>query len=219
MNTTLAPLRQTKTILLTTFGRNGTPVATPVSIAFDGDRAFFRTWNTAHKAKRLRNNPNVEVAPSTLRGEPTGPAIPAKASMLEGRDARLAAKALARPPLPAGGPRADRPPPDAFPHDALRAEEHDMSRQTTEVIDEASKWTVGLGIITLALAPLALPMLVLTAVALVALALPLIAVGLVAAIVAVPVLLIRRLRRRFIRRSRPATVPRARPPSSRPASS
>jgi uncharacterized protein len=96
MDTTLAPLRQTKTILLTTFGRNGTPVATPVSIAFDGDRAFFRTWNTAHKAKRLRNNPNVEVAPSTLRGEPTGPAIPAKASMLEGRDARLAAKALAR---------------------------------------------------------------------------------------------------------------------------
>jgi hypothetical protein len=89
-----------------------------------------------------------------------------------------------------------------------------MSRQTTEVIDEASKWTVGLGIITLALAPLALPMLVLTAVALVPLALPLIAVGLVAAIVAVPVLLIRRLRRRLIRRSRPATVPRARPASS-----
>jgi uncharacterized protein len=96
MDTTLGPLRQTKTILPTTFRRNGTPVATPVSIAFDGDRAFFRTWTTAHKAKRLRNNPNVKVAPSTLRGEPTGPAIPAKASMLEGCDARLAAKALAR---------------------------------------------------------------------------------------------------------------------------
>jgi hypothetical protein len=94
-----------------------------------------------------------------------------------------------------------------------------MNSRTTEVIDEVSKWTVGLGIITLTLAPLALPILVLTAVALVPLALPLIAVGLVAAIVAVPVLLIRRLRRRVIRRSRPATVPMARPPSSRQASS
>jgi PPOX class probable F420-dependent enzyme len=97
MDTTLAPLRQTKTILLTTFRRNGTPVATPVSIAFDGDRAFFRTWNTAHKAKRLRNNPPQRRGSSLdPEDEPTGPAIPAKASMLEGRDARLAAKALAR---------------------------------------------------------------------------------------------------------------------------
>jgi PPOX class probable F420-dependent enzyme len=96
MDATLEQLRQTKTILLTTFKRDGTPVATPVSIAFDGDRAFFRTWDTAHKAKRLRNNPNVEVAPSTLRGEPTGPALPAKAALLEGREARVAAKTLSR---------------------------------------------------------------------------------------------------------------------------
>jgi uncharacterized protein len=95
MDPTLAPLRRTKTILLTTFKRDGSPVPTPVSIAFDGDRAFFRTWETAHKVRRLRNNPKVEVAPSTLRGEPTGPAIPAKAALLEGSEARAAAKALA----------------------------------------------------------------------------------------------------------------------------
>ncbi len=83
MRTTPEALRQTKTILLTTYRRDRTPVATPVSIAFDGDRAFFRTWHKAQKAKRLRNNPNVEVAPSTLRGEPTGPAIPAKATLLK----------------------------------------------------------------------------------------------------------------------------------------
>jgi hypothetical protein len=40
MNASLAPLRNTKTILLTTFKKDGTPVATPVSIAFDGDRAW-----------------------------------------------------------------------------------------------------------------------------------------------------------------------------------
>lgn len=92
----LEPLRQTKTILLTTFKRDGTPVDTPVSIAFEGDRAFFRTWDSAHKTTRLRNNPDVEVAPSTLRGTPTGPAIRAQATLLNGREARLAAKALAQ---------------------------------------------------------------------------------------------------------------------------
>jgi uncharacterized protein len=60
------------------------------------DRAFFRTWHKAHKTKRLRNNPNVEAAPSTLKGDPTGPAIDAHARLLEGREAQVAARALAR---------------------------------------------------------------------------------------------------------------------------
>jgi len=96
MSPALEPLRQTKTILLTTYKRDGTPVGTPVSIAFDDDRAFFRTWHTAHKTRRLRNNPDVEASPSTLKGEPTGPPIRARARLLEGREARVAAKALAR---------------------------------------------------------------------------------------------------------------------------
>jgi PPOX class probable F420-dependent enzyme len=67
-----------------------------VSIAFDGDRAFFRTWQTSGKAKRLRRDARVEVAPATLRGERTGPAIAARARLLDGADARGAARALAR---------------------------------------------------------------------------------------------------------------------------
>jgi hypothetical protein len=38
-------LRDTKTIVLTTFKRDGTPIPTPVSIAFDGSRAFFRSYH------------------------------------------------------------------------------------------------------------------------------------------------------------------------------
>ena len=95
MNTPIDGLRATKTILLTTYRRDGEPVATPVSIAFDGDHAFFRTWHKAWKAKRLANDPRVEVAPSTLRGEPTGPAIRGRARRLESAEARRAAKALA----------------------------------------------------------------------------------------------------------------------------
>lgn len=96
MDSDLAPLKDAKTILLTTYKRDGTPVATPVSIAFAGDRAFFRSWHKAWKTKRLRNNPRVEVAASTLRGKPTGPPVRASASLLEGEDARAAARALAR---------------------------------------------------------------------------------------------------------------------------
>jgi hypothetical protein len=78
-----------------------------------------------------------------------------------------------------------------------------MNSQSTEVIDEVSKWTVGLGILTVALAPLSIPILVLTAAALIPLAVPVLALGLVVAIVAVPVLLIRGLGRRVIAAQRP----------------
>ncbi len=49
MNTDLAPIRDAKTILLTTYKRDGTAVATPVSVAFDGERAFFRSYDKAWK--------------------------------------------------------------------------------------------------------------------------------------------------------------------------
>jgi PPOX class probable F420-dependent enzyme len=93
---TLSSLKDTKTVLLTTYKRDGTPVGTPVSIAFDGDRAFFRSYDQAWKTKRLRNNPNVEVAPATVKGTPTGPALEARATLLDSEQATVAAHALAR---------------------------------------------------------------------------------------------------------------------------
>jgi uncharacterized protein len=96
MGNDLAPLRSAKTILLTTYKRDGTPVATPVSIAFAGDRAFFRSYDKAWKTRRLRNNAEVEVAASTLRGRPTGPSVHARATLLDGEQAHMAAQALAR---------------------------------------------------------------------------------------------------------------------------
>ena len=93
---TLSALKDTKTILLTTYKRDGTSVDTPVSIAFDGDRAFFRSYDKAWKTKRLSHNPAVRIAPATVKGVPTGPAISARATLLEGDQARRAARALAR---------------------------------------------------------------------------------------------------------------------------
>ena len=96
MNAVLAPIRDAKTILLTTYKRDGTAVATPVSVAFDGERAFFRSYDKAWKTKRLRRNPAVRAAPAILRGKPKGPAIRARATLLDGEQARVAARALAR---------------------------------------------------------------------------------------------------------------------------
>jgi uncharacterized protein len=96
MSAAFAPVENAKTILLTTYKRDGTAVGTPVSIAFDGDRAFFRSYDKAWKTKRLRRDPRVLIAPATLRGKPTGPAIQARATLLEGEQARVAARALTR---------------------------------------------------------------------------------------------------------------------------
>ena len=94
---TLSSLKDTKTVLLTTYKRDGTPVDTAVSIAFDGNRAFFRSYDKAWKTKRLRNNPTVRVAPATtVKGTATGPALEARATLLDGDDARVAARALGR---------------------------------------------------------------------------------------------------------------------------
>ncbi len=92
----LDAVRDAKTILLTTYKRDGTPVETPVSIAFGGGRAYFRSYDKAWKTKRLRRNPRVEVAASTLRGRRTGPVTGARAVLLDGEQARVAARALGR---------------------------------------------------------------------------------------------------------------------------
>jgi PPOX class probable F420-dependent enzyme len=93
---TFEVLAQRRTALLTTYKRDGTAVPTPVTVAVDGDRAYVRTWDSAWKAKRMRNNPAVLVAPSTVRGRATGPSIPARSRLLDGEEASRAARALAR---------------------------------------------------------------------------------------------------------------------------
>jgi PPOX class probable F420-dependent enzyme len=88
--------RRQRTILLTTRKRDGTTVGTPVNIALDPDgRAYFRTWSATGKVKRMRNFPQVQIAPSTVRGKATGPGQQATARLLDEPEAAVAAKALA----------------------------------------------------------------------------------------------------------------------------
>ena len=88
---------------MTTYRRDGRPVSTPASLAVDGNHAYLRSFEKAGKTRRIHNNPRVEVAPSTARGRPSGPAIQATARRLQGAEARRAARLLAaKHPLPHG---------------------------------------------------------------------------------------------------------------------
>jgi uncharacterized protein len=88
--------RTQRTALLSTRKRDGTTVGTPVHLALGRDgRAYFRTWSTSGKAKRMRNFPQVWIAPCTVRGQTTGPQRQANARLLSGPDAATAAQALA----------------------------------------------------------------------------------------------------------------------------
>jgi PPOX class probable F420-dependent enzyme len=75
-------IRGQKYISLTTVRKNGTKVATPVWFGEDGDRLYVMTRSTMGKVKRIRNNPLVEVAPCTMRGNVTGDKLFAHARIL-----------------------------------------------------------------------------------------------------------------------------------------
>ena len=75
-------LRGQKYISLTTFRKNGAAVATPVWFGEEGDKLYVMTRSDMGKTKRIRNNPQVRIAPCTIRGRVTGADFPATARIL-----------------------------------------------------------------------------------------------------------------------------------------
>jgi uncharacterized protein len=91
-----ASLRGAKYIALTTYRQSGAPVSTPVWFAEDNGMLYVVTFPSAGKLKRIRDTPHVTVAPSDIRGNPRGPAIPAIAHILPPVDSPIAKRALNR---------------------------------------------------------------------------------------------------------------------------
>ncbi|CAG0946015.1 hypothetical protein ANRL1_02711 [Anaerolineae bacterium] len=84
-------------IALTTFRKSDAGVMTPVWFANDGDnRLVVTTAKSSGKAKRIRNNPRVELAPSDGRGKPLGDSVQAQARFIEGGAAMQALGLLKR---------------------------------------------------------------------------------------------------------------------------
>ncbi|HYL14667.1 MAG TPA: PPOX class F420-dependent oxidoreductase [Terriglobales bacterium] len=86
MSTIPAELQNQKYISLTTFRKTGVPVRTPVWFAEEEGKLYIFTNPKSGKVKRIRNNPHVRIAPSTLRGRVTGPEFPAMARILPRED-------------------------------------------------------------------------------------------------------------------------------------
>jgi PPOX class probable F420-dependent enzyme len=77
-----SPIQGQKYISLTTFRKTGAGVSTPVWFGEDDGKLFVMTRSDMGKAKRIRNNPQVKVAPCTIRGKVTGPEFSATARIL-----------------------------------------------------------------------------------------------------------------------------------------
>jgi PPOX class probable F420-dependent enzyme len=87
-------LHNKKYINLATFRRNGLAVNTPVWFAEQDGKLYVMTRNDSGKYKRIRNNPAVRIAPSTIRGKVTGPEFPAHARILPSEDWDRARQAI-----------------------------------------------------------------------------------------------------------------------------
>jgi uncharacterized protein len=80
-------LRNESYISLITLKRSGEEVPTAIWFAADNGAFYAYTNASAGKVKRIRNNPKVKVAPCTMSGKLTGPAVDATASILSDSEA------------------------------------------------------------------------------------------------------------------------------------
>ena len=81
-----AEIRGKKYISLATFRKNGVAVRTPVWFGEEEDKVYVKTPGDSGKCKRIRNNPQVRVAPCTMTGKITGPEFAAVARILPAQD-------------------------------------------------------------------------------------------------------------------------------------
>jgi PPOX class probable F420-dependent enzyme len=78
-----AEIRGQRYISLATFRKSGVAVHTPIWFAEDDNKLYFMTNSKLGKVKRIRNNPQVKIAPSTIRGKVTGPEFPATVRVMQ----------------------------------------------------------------------------------------------------------------------------------------
>ena len=78
MNQSKNPFEKQNYLNIATFRRNGQGVRTPVWFVEDGGEIFIRTGANSGKVKRIRNNPDVQLAPCKADGTVVGEWIPAK---------------------------------------------------------------------------------------------------------------------------------------------
>lgn len=85
-----------KYISLTTFRKTGVGVPTPVWFGEEDAKLYVMTRSDMGKSKRIRNNPQVKIAPCSIRGKVTGPEFAATARTLPPEEHNRARQAINR---------------------------------------------------------------------------------------------------------------------------
>jgi PPOX class probable F420-dependent enzyme len=83
-------IQRQKYISLCSFRKSGAAIPTPVWFGERDDKLYVMTRSDSGKYKRIRNNPQVQIAPCTIRGKITGPKFAARARILPPEDWPLA---------------------------------------------------------------------------------------------------------------------------------
>lgn len=81
--TTVTQWKDQEFLSLETFRKNGVGVKSPMWFAQEGDLLYLWTISDSAKVKRIRNNPQVNIAPCQRFGEVTGAWVSAHASVDE----------------------------------------------------------------------------------------------------------------------------------------
>ena len=85
-----------KYLSLTSFKRDGTGVATPMWFVIDNQRLIVRTDPQSFKAKRIRRNPSVMIAPCAANGRPRSDPVPGRVEVLPDSELDRAEPLMAR---------------------------------------------------------------------------------------------------------------------------
>ena len=93
---TLSAFQNQQYLALETFRKNGQGVRTPVWFAQEGDALFVWTEASSGKAKRIRRDGTVRIAPSTGAGEALGEWTEARAQADDSPEALRHVQALMR---------------------------------------------------------------------------------------------------------------------------
>jgi hypothetical protein len=91
-----SPIHGQKYISLTTFRKTGVGISTPVWFGEEDGKLYVMTRGDMGKSKRIRNNPQVKVAPCTIRGKVTGPEFAARARTLPPEEHQRARQTINR---------------------------------------------------------------------------------------------------------------------------
>ena len=81
-------------VLLTTFRKDGSPVATPLWAGADGGKLYVWTVTDSWKVKRLRRNPAVVMQPCNAKGDPHGETVEGTGRILDAEGTERVRKLL-----------------------------------------------------------------------------------------------------------------------------